>query len=146
MNIKKPNRSGMYRTFLLLVSILCMLGLSSVASSAVIDSFTTPQADLIDNTADGAFVFSSTGDGTDATILGGSRDSSTELLSGPTQAMLQVIDYSGGVASMSVGFLSTGRVLFQWDGPDNSIGLNTTGLQSVDLTLNGAMDAFSITT
>ena len=136
------------RILQLLVVFAVLLGFSPLSVGATLDSFTTSQPELTDTTSGDGSVSGSVGDGSDATMLGGARDISIDLLSGPTQAKMTLIS-SVGYISMSVDALSTARGVIQWDGPDGSINLNMTGLQTgdvgVDLSSGGAFDAFSIT-
>lgn len=115
------------------------------AQAAVVDLFSTPQAQLVDTTVPPGGGFSSSVIG--AGILGTERDLSVELLSqsvfNPTGAAR--IGVAGGALSFSVDSLATGTGTVQWDGVDGSITLNPTGLMSASLTADGS-NAFRVDT
>ncbi|BCG63942.1 MAG: hypothetical protein methR_P1692 [Methyloprofundus sp.] len=144
----KPSSSGgvgVQRTFLQLTAMAFLLGASQAASSSMIDSFSTSQLQLLDADPASSSVVSGSIGNNDTTIFGGSRDTSINLLSGPTVAKLDVIAPPGYLA-ISIDALSSGTGVIQWDGADNSINLDYTGLQSADLTENGSFDAFTLNT
>ena len=128
---------------------VALLGLSAGANAAVIDLFSTSQAQMTDSTLfDGGLSSSVVG----ADILGGERDLSVELLSlspfNPDGTAS--VGVAGGALSFSTDSLTTGTGTVQWDGADNSMNLVETGLQiagvGVDLTGGGMLTGFGVTT
>ncbi len=136
MDKDKTGWRGLWPALLILPWLLGFSGLASAAT--VLDSFDTSQS-LVDDTADGAGASASVGGGADPTIVGGERDAYVELLSGPTQVKLDIVSPPGYFA-FSADALATGRGMVQWDGPDNSITLNPTGLGGIDLTEGGTVN------
>jgi hypothetical protein len=130
-----------------LAVLAAAMSLSFTATAGTVDLFSTSQARLTDSTTGDGGVSSSVGDGTDATILGGSRDISVELLTvdafnPDAEARIGV---AGGALSFSVDSLATATGTVQWDGVDNSIALDADGLGGFDLLADGA-NAFEVVT
>jgi len=127
-----------------LLAASALLAVSSVANAGTIDLFTTDQAELVDNTVNGAGVGSSvTTLGTD--IVGGERDLFVELLSnGGVPTRDATLGVAGGVLDFSVDSLAAGTAVVQWDGADNSSTLDILGLGGVDFTEGGTLNAFAL--
>ncbi|MFO7705167.1 MAG: PEP-CTERM sorting domain-containing protein [Halopseudomonas sp.] len=129
-----------------LAVLAAAMSLSFAATAGTVDLFTTDQANLSDGLADGIALSSTIGDGTDTTILGGSRDISVSLLTKGTNPFATAdIGVAGGILAFSVDAGATGTGTVQWDGFDNSIDLDTTGLNGADLTSDGST-GFLVTT
>lgn len=131
---------------LLAGTALLGMSMSMSANAAIIDLFTTDQAELVDGTVNGvglsSSVVSAGGD-----ILGTERDLFVELLSNGGVATREAsIGVGGGVLDFSVDTLATGTGTVQWDGVDGSSTLDPTGLGGVDLTAGGTLFGFSVTT
>lgn len=128
-----------------LTTVAAALMLSFGAQAAIIDTFTTSQALLVDATDDASGLSSSvTTLGTD--ILGGERDIFVSLLSTGGNAFANAaIGVGGGALSFSVSSQASGTGTVQWDGLDGSIALNSTGLGGVDLLADGST-AFRVDT
>ena len=128
-----------------LTTVAAALMLSLGANAGVIDTFSTAQGLLTDNTANGIGLSSSvTTLGTD--ILGGERDIFVSLLSTGGNAFANAaIGVGAGALSFSVSAQASGTGTVQWDGIDNSIALNTTGLGGVSLIADGSA-AFRVDT
>ncbi len=133
----------MKREIKLLAASALLLG-SSIANAGTVDLFSTDQAFLTDATlADGGLSSSVSTLGTD--ILGGSRDLYVELLSSSDPANLNAsIGVSAGFFSFSTDSVATGTGWVQWDGADNSIALDMTGLGGVDITDGNTLNAFAV--
>lgn len=116
------------------------------ASAGTIDLFDTPQAKMTDTTTGDGGLSSSVGLGIDPTIIGGERDMFVELLSKPVGSDLEArISVSAGAMNFSVDASATGTGIVQWDGADNSIALNKTGLGGKNIKLDGS-NAFRVDT
>ncbi len=129
-----------------------LLGMSMSANAAIIDLFTTDQAELSDGTVGGGGVSSSVSSGLGDILTGvgdaaGERDLFVELLDNdgvPTREA--TIGVAGGVLDFSVDSLAAGTGTVQWDGLDGSIALDPDGLGGVDLTAGGTLSGFGVTT
>lgn len=129
----------MKQTIKSLLGVTFLLGstAASTASAATIDLFTEAQA-VTDTTKDGNAVSSSTATGL-ASIIGGQRDISVNVdPSSPGAFPNTTMQIGFGVLSFTNGSGSTGGGLVQWDGADQTIALNATGLGGVDLTADGS--------
>lgn len=132
----------------LLLFVLCFSSANSFADPGDIDLFSLGQAQLIDSSPGDGGLSSSVGDGTDMTLLGGARDIYVELLTqDPANPNAKAkLGVGGGALSLSISSLATGTGTVQWDGPDNSIALDPTGLGGIDLTGGGVVSEFDVTT
>ncbi len=145
-----------------------LLGLSVSANAAVIDLFSTHQGMLSDTGVDaitgltdgvGSSGSVSTG-GLD--IIGGERDLYVETLSSDSQtggvantfAKIGVVPTTAGAGDGKLTFSTddgaAGTGVVQWDGADagaigsGNVGLDVTGLGSIDLTEGGSMTSFAL--
>jgi hypothetical protein len=123
------------------------LVMSFGAHAGTVDLFSTTQTLLSDGTTGDGGLQSSVGGGADATILGGERDLFVELLtqSASNPNAKADLGVAGGALSFSVGSLATGTGTVLWDGADNTIVLDPTGLGGFNLLADGS-SAFKIDT
>lgn len=114
------------------VAAIAAISMSVGAQAAPIDIdlFTTGQGPLTDTSVDATAVSSSI---IGADIIGGERDMSSNLtaLNAPGNVSSEV---GGGKYAFSITNGEQGVGVLQWDGADNSMGVNYTGLGGVDLT------------
>lgn len=134
-----------------------LFALSTSAYGGTVDLFSEGDQFAIDTTSGAAWngdsttlpgtgVASSTGTGL-STVLGGQRDIWANCITGCDNTVSRSSAVvSGGQFSFSNDSGVTGEAIVQWDGNDQDIALNTTGLGGTDLTLGGTVNAFQLTT
>lgn len=140
-----------------LLSVPALLAFSMSASAFTVDLFTEFQA--VADVKNGAGNLSSlatdsTGTGL-TTIMGGSRDIQVDAISAASDAngngecglgdLCSTMTISGGTLNFSNDAPVVGTGLVQWDGGDQSIALDMTGLGGLDLTDGGKNNAFEYT-
>lgn len=113
---------------------LAALGLASGAAGLVIDDFSVAQSLAVSTTTQEDFNQVAGG------MIGGERDGYLVLTSGDS-ATGEVVD---GTLSQRETTGSDSQLYLVWDGPDNSVFIDRTGLGGVDLTVSGTQDALSI--
>ncbi len=123
------------------------LAFSFSAQSAVVDLFSTSQADLTDTVLGGGGLMSQVGSAGDTTILGGYRDLGVELQSilVPGASGAATIGASGGILNFSTSSISTGTGLVRWDGANTGAAIDTGGLGGINFG-DVFTDSFEVTT
>jgi hypothetical protein len=143
----------MMKKFAKVAIAAAITGLSIAAqASLLVDDFSTGQAELVDNTANGSG-FSNTQNGSG--ILGGNRDLYVEKTSGSLAVKLSVEDAAPGFLAYSQDTLTTGYGIVRWDGSNSTNAFGATDRASFDAgrdfagglneDLTGAGNAFRIT-
>ncbi|WP_347259245.1 PEP-CTERM sorting domain-containing protein [Methylocaldum sp.] len=134
-----------------------LFALSTSAYGGTVDLFSEGNQSAIDTTSGAAWngdsttlpgtgVASSTGTGL-STVLGGQRDIWANCITGCDDTVSRSLAVvSGGQFRFSNDSGVTGEAIVQWDGNDQDIALNTTGLGGFDLTSGGTIHAFQLTT
>lgn len=134
-----------------------LFALSTSAYGGTVDLFSEGNQSAIDTTSGAAWngdsttlpgtgVASSTGTGL-STVLGGQRDIWANCITGCDDTVSRSLAVvSGGQFRFSNDSGVTGEAIVQWDGSDQDIALDTTGLGGTDLTLGGTVNAFQLTT
>lgn len=132
------------KTELKILASAALLALGSSANAAVVDLFSTDQAEIEDTTAD-ATIAPATIEGSSVStlgsdILGGERDIWINLTTQAAQTPNANVRASvaGGSFSVSVDSGATASAEIQWDGADGSSAVDPTGLGSIDLYALGA--------
>lgn len=139
----------------LLAALLASLGFATGANAAVIDLFddpTDPESHIVRDTTvnNGAGTALNPGFGTQVgngwymqygsgpvsspTLLGGYRDLYVEMTANVGSVPNSTLSAGGGELAFSNTVGTTGYAVVQWDGNDNSVNLNTTGLGGIDVT------------
>ncbi|MFO7706510.1 MAG: PEP-CTERM sorting domain-containing protein [Halopseudomonas sp.] len=131
-------------------AIAAALSLSMGAKAEIIiDLFSTDQAQITDNSADDTvFAWSSVSTAGDD-ILGGERDLIINQIAqdGTTDPDINArLGVSSGRLAYSNDTGSKSIAEVQWDGDDGSADLDATGLNNVDLTMGGTLNAFLVET
>ncbi len=135
---KRKTRSAV----LLAVGLALVIIIVAYAATVAIDTFNDGYLDMKATWNNTSVTQSVTG-----SMIGGSRDARVNWISGG-DIVLQV-DYGSNPGSNTLAFSQgsqgTGTGLLQWDGSDNSISLDATGLDpSEDLTSNGTNDVIRV--
>lgn len=133
-----------------------LFALSTSAYGGTVDLFSEGNQSAIDTTSGAAWngnsttlpgtgVASSTVTGL-STVLGGQRDIWVNCISGcGGVTAFSAVEVFGGQFKFSNAAGVTGEAIVQWDGDDQNIALDTTGLGGFDLTLGGTVNAFLLT-
>ena len=107
----------------------------ALAAAVAIDTFDDGSQDLnanpVAHTVEGSVTDS---------MVGGERDTQVNWLSGSSEVRVGIDLYDNNRFIFSPGPGVIGTALLQWDGVDNSIALNATGLKPKDLTDGGKND------
>ncbi len=107
----------------------------ALAAPVAIDTFDDGSQDLNANPGVTTVSGSITG-----AMVGGERDTQVNWLSGSSEVRVGIDLYDNNRFIFSPGPGVIGTALLQWDGVDNSIALNATGLKPKDLTDSGSND------
>ncbi|MGR5070227.1 PEP-CTERM sorting domain-containing protein [Vibrio sp. PNB23_22_6] len=133
----------------LYTALATSLAFASQANAVIIDDFDNPDAIGVNYVQDTTVDDSGSGNPSEATyddplgILGGERDLWVKLLDNPEGSLTGVaLSVAAGSLSYGTGSSVVAEGKIQYDGNDNdAVNIDTAGLGSVDLTLNGG-DAF----
>ncbi|MEZ5356982.1 MAG: PEP-CTERM sorting domain-containing protein [Bryobacteraceae bacterium] len=115
--------------------LACLLVIASVASALSIDDFTSDQS-ACDGGACGGTASSST---LNTGVLGGNRDLVATLLSISGQVRMDSNAIEPGRLTFSASDNAIGVGVAQWDGPEGTAAIDSTGLGGVDLLADGAL-------
>ncbi len=131
----------MYRTLITVSAIVLMTSFGAQAAPITIDSF-----DTASHNADAPIgPIPSSSEVAGGGILGGYRDIEVDAqTASPSFFETSAEANGGGTLQFENGVGVHGKATFTWDGNDNPLAVDTTGLGGVDLTDGGTNNAFGL--